>query len=66
MLQQLPPEYRLTLALGRREREARAAALARLAAPRPPRRLRRTVGLGLVRVGRRLAAEPTFRPATTR
>ena len=65
MQQQLPSAYRLELALDRREREAREAALARLAPAGRPGRVRSAVGLSLVRLGARLA-EPSLQPARQR
>jgi hypothetical protein len=65
-MQQLPAEYRLALAQELRARQAREAAQARLAPRRRPRRLRTTLGLSLVRLGQRLAAEPRLQPVRPR
>jgi hypothetical protein len=65
-MQQLPAEYRLVLARELRARQAREAADARLATGRRPRRLRTTVGLTLVSLGQRLAAEPRLQPVRPR
>ncbi len=66
MQQQLSFEQRLGLTLELREHQAREAAQARLVQPGPPRRLRSVVGLSLVRLGQRLAAEPSLQPARPR
>ena len=65
MQQQLPAGLRLSLAEERRARQAREASEARSAAARP-RRLRTSLGLALVRLGQRLAAEPRLQPARPR
>jgi hypothetical protein len=63
--QQLPVQYGLELALELRARQARAVERERLATE-PTRTLRVTVGLGLVRLGQRLAAQPPLQPAGPR
>jgi hypothetical protein len=65
-MQQLPAESRLVLAQELRARQAREATDARLAPARRPRRLRTTVGLTLVSLGQRLAAEPRLQPVRPR
>ncbi len=62
-------EYRLRLAHAHRERDLARAANARavrerLAARRPP--LRRIVGRSIIRLGERLASEPSLEPARPR
>jgi len=66
MQQQLPTAYRLELALELRERQAREVARLREVPPGPPNRIQVAVGLTLVRLGQRLAAEPSFQPARPR
>ena len=66
MQQQLPAAYRLDLALDLRERQAREAARLRQVPNGPPNRVQLAVGLRLVRLGQRLAAEPSFQPARPR
>ena len=66
MQHQLPSAYRLSLALQQREHQAREASRARLAPSGRPRRFRSAVGLGLVKLGQRLAAEPSLQPARPR
>jgi hypothetical protein len=56
----------LYLANESRERELRAAARARLAPRRQRRSVRRVVGQSLVRVGARLAGEPSLELARFR
>ena len=56
----------LYLANDARERELRAAALARRAPRRPRRSVRLAVGLSLVRVGARLAGEAPLELARSR
>jgi hypothetical protein len=45
------------------EEAARARSVRRAAPPRAP--IRRAVGRSIVRIGERVAAEPSFRPART-
>jgi hypothetical protein len=49
-----------------RRREIRAAALARQVPARPRNSLRRSVGHSIVRLGERLAGEPSFELARSR
>ena len=63
-MQELPASYLLRVAVERRAAEAREAAVSRLA--RPGRPVRRAVGLALVQLGERLAAESPLQPAGSR
>jgi len=64
--QLLTAEQRLSLAIERRAVEARAASLARSSTPGRPNAFRSSLGLTLIEVGRRLAAEPRTQPARPR
>ncbi len=60
----MTPQIRLHLAHERRQRDIEEAARERLLDPRPS--LRRSLGHSIIRIGERLAAEPSFELARPR